>query len=121
VKDKTPARPRHIPARGETADTLKTFADAFAHRRGILMVATFNEGEEVGKRTKQWTITSNDLSIDERCRWSAATSSRHTTTRTVQGRKANRIRRPANPLAIQLPELERSSSPCLKLTQALGR
>jgi putative SOS response-associated peptidase YedK len=41
-------------------DTLKTFADAFAHRRGILMVATFNEGQEVGKRTKQWTVTPND-------------------------------------------------------------
>jgi putative SOS response-associated peptidase YedK len=24
------------------------------------MVATFNEGEEVGKRTKQWTVTPND-------------------------------------------------------------
>jgi putative SOS response-associated peptidase YedK len=48
------------PTRGENVDTLKTFADAFVHRRGILMVATFNEGEEIGKRTKQWTITPND-------------------------------------------------------------
>ena len=55
VNDKTPARPRQIHARGETVDTLKTFADAFAYSRGILMVATFNEAEEVGKRTKQWT------------------------------------------------------------------
>jgi putative SOS response-associated peptidase YedK len=54
VNDKTPARPRQIHARGETVDTLKTFADAFAYSRGILMVATFNEAEEVGKRTKQW-------------------------------------------------------------------
>jgi putative SOS response-associated peptidase YedK len=59
VNDKTPARPRQIHARGETVDTLKTFADAFAYSRGILMVATFNEAEEVGKRTKQWTITPN--------------------------------------------------------------
>jgi putative SOS response-associated peptidase YedK len=60
VNDKTPSQPRHIHARSETVDTLKTFADAFAHRRGILMVATFNEGEEIGKRTQQWTIRPND-------------------------------------------------------------
>jgi hypothetical protein len=33
------------------------FAQAFHEARGILVVATFNEGEEVGKRTKQRTIT----------------------------------------------------------------
>jgi putative SOS response-associated peptidase YedK len=60
VNDKPPSKPRHIHARGETIDTLRTFARAFQETRGILMVATFNEGEEVGKRTKQWTITPND-------------------------------------------------------------
>src|SRR5215475_7662774 len=60
LNDKTPSQPRHIHARGETVDTLKTFAEAFAHRRGLLMVATFNEGEEIGKRTQQWTITPSD-------------------------------------------------------------
>jgi putative SOS response-associated peptidase YedK len=53
-------RPDHIHARAETIDTLPTFADAFAHRRGLLIVKTFNEGEEVGKKTVQHTITPND-------------------------------------------------------------
>jgi putative SOS response-associated peptidase YedK len=57
VNDKTPSKPRHIHARGETIDTLRTFAQAFQEARGILMVATFNEGEEVGSKTKQWVIT----------------------------------------------------------------
>jgi putative SOS response-associated peptidase YedK len=60
VSDRTPSVPRHIHARSETVDRLRTFAQAFHAARGILMVATFNEGEEVGKRTKQWTITPND-------------------------------------------------------------
>jgi hypothetical protein len=46
------------------------------------------------------------FSIDASCRWSAATGNRHTTTKTVQGRRANRTRRPANPLVVRLPELE---------------
>jgi putative SOS response-associated peptidase YedK len=54
------SRPDHIHARAETIDTLPTFADAFAHRRGLLIVKTFNEGEEVGKKTIQHTITPND-------------------------------------------------------------
>lgn len=54
------SRPDHIHARAETVDTLPTFADAFAHRRGLLIVKTFNEGEEVGKKTIQHTITPND-------------------------------------------------------------
>jgi putative SOS response-associated peptidase YedK len=60
VNDKTPAKQRHIHARGETIDTLRTFAQAFQEARGILMVATFNEAEEVGSKTKQWVITPKD-------------------------------------------------------------
>jgi putative SOS response-associated peptidase YedK len=60
VNDKTPSKLRHIHARGETIDTLRTFAQAFQEARGILMVATFNEGEEVGSKTKQWVITPKD-------------------------------------------------------------
>ena len=60
VNDKTPSKPRHIHARSETIDTLRTFAQAFQEARGILMVATFNEGEEVGSKTKQWVITPKD-------------------------------------------------------------
>jgi putative SOS response-associated peptidase YedK len=51
---------RHIHARSETIDTLRTFAQAFQEARGILMVATFNEGEEVGSKTKQWVVTPKD-------------------------------------------------------------
>ncbi len=59
--DATPARPRHIHARSETIDRLPTFAGAFAESRGILMVHTFNEGEELpGGKTKQWVITPNN-------------------------------------------------------------
>lgn len=53
-------RPKQMHARAETIDKLPTFRQAFSGRRGILMVHTFNEGEEVGGRTKQWTITPND-------------------------------------------------------------
>jgi putative SOS response-associated peptidase YedK len=60
VNDKTPSKPRHIHARSETIDTLRTFAQAFQAARGILMVATFNEGEEIGSKTKQWVITPKD-------------------------------------------------------------
>jgi putative SOS response-associated peptidase YedK len=59
--DAAPARPRHMHARAETVDTLPTFAQAFAGARGILMVHTFNEGEELpGGKTRQWVITPND-------------------------------------------------------------
>lgn len=56
----SPARPDHMHARAETIDTRPTFREAFATRRGILPVRTFNEGEEVGKKTRQWTITPRD-------------------------------------------------------------
>lgn len=45
--DKNPARPKHMHARSETIDQLPTFANAFVHGRGILVVRTFNEGEEL--------------------------------------------------------------------------
>jgi putative SOS response-associated peptidase YedK len=60
VNDKTPSKPRHIHARSETIDTLRTFAQAFQEARGVLIVATFNEGEEVGSKTKQWVVTPKD-------------------------------------------------------------
>ncbi|MFM9848915.1 MAG: SOS response-associated peptidase [Hyphomicrobiaceae bacterium] len=59
--DVAPTRPKHMHARSETIDTLPTFKHAFAHARGILMVHTFNEGEELPNgKTKQWMITPND-------------------------------------------------------------
>lgn len=59
--DAAPTRPKHMHARSETIDTLPTFKHAFAHSRAILMVHTFNEGEELPNgKTKQWVITPND-------------------------------------------------------------
>jgi putative SOS response-associated peptidase YedK len=59
--DPTPSRPKHMHARCETIDKLQTFRRAFAEARGILMVHTFNEGEELPNgRTKQWVITPKD-------------------------------------------------------------
>jgi putative SOS response-associated peptidase YedK len=56
-----PGQPKHMHARGETVDRLPTFANAFGQARGILMVRTFNEGEELPNgRTKQWVITPQD-------------------------------------------------------------
>lgn len=61
MDDRNPSRPKHMHARSETVDRLRTFADAFANRRGILMVHTFNEGEELPNgRTKQWVVTPKD-------------------------------------------------------------
>jgi len=59
---KTPIdRPRHMHAKAETVDRLPTFRDAFARARGLAIVRTFNEGEEVSPRkTIQYTITPND-------------------------------------------------------------
>jgi putative SOS response-associated peptidase YedK len=59
-KAANPARPKHMHARAETIDVRPTFADAFAHARGILFVHSFNEGEEVGTKTKQWVISPKD-------------------------------------------------------------
>lgn len=59
--DPAPTRPKHMHARCETLDRLPTFASAFAGARGILMVSTFNEGEELPSgKTRQWTITPQD-------------------------------------------------------------
>lgn len=56
--DADPSRPKHMHARAETIDRLPTFARAFTRARGILMVATFNEGEELANgKTKQWVIS----------------------------------------------------------------
>lgn len=59
--DAAPLRPKHMHARCETIDTKPTFAHAFSHGRGILLVHTFNEGEELPSgKTKQWVITPSD-------------------------------------------------------------
>jgi putative SOS response-associated peptidase YedK len=56
-----PARPKHMHGRAETIDTRPTFATAFRNGRGILMVQSFNEGEELPSgKTKQWVITPKD-------------------------------------------------------------
>jgi putative SOS response-associated peptidase YedK len=54
-------KPDHMHARSETIDSRPTFAESFSERRGILMVDTFNEGEEMpGGKTKQWVIRPKD-------------------------------------------------------------
>lgn len=53
--------PGHIHARSESADRTRRFSDAFAHRRGILVVSTFNEGRDLPNgRTEQHVIVPND-------------------------------------------------------------
>jgi putative SOS response-associated peptidase YedK len=47
--------------RAETIDSLPTFAEAFVHGRGLLIVSTFNEGEEVSPtKTIQHTVMPRD-------------------------------------------------------------
>jgi putative SOS response-associated peptidase YedK len=59
--DPNPSRPKHMHVRAETIDQRRTFAHAFTTSRGILMVHTFNEGEELPNgKTKQWVVTPND-------------------------------------------------------------
>jgi putative SOS response-associated peptidase YedK len=49
---------KHIHARAETIDSKPTFREAFARRRGILPVTSFNEGEEITPtKTRQYVIT----------------------------------------------------------------
>jgi putative SOS response-associated peptidase YedK len=56
-----PGKPDHIHARAETIDSKPTFRDAFRERRGIMLVSTFNEGEEATPtKTIQHTITPRD-------------------------------------------------------------
>jgi len=51
-------RPKHMHARSETIDMLPTFSEAFDGARGIIVVNTFNEAEELPSgKTRQWTIT----------------------------------------------------------------
>jgi putative SOS response-associated peptidase YedK len=53
--------PKHIHARGETVDTLKTFAPSFLDgQRGIVIVRTFNEAPDIPGPTIQQTITPGD-------------------------------------------------------------
>lgn len=52
---------KHIHARAETIDTKRTFRDAFARRRGLLVVHSFNEGKEITPRkTEQHIVTPRD-------------------------------------------------------------
>jgi putative SOS response-associated peptidase YedK len=54
-------RPKHMHGRAETIDVLPTFAEALAHRRGILLTKTFNVGQELPNgKTVQHTITPRD-------------------------------------------------------------
>lgn len=54
-------KPDHMHVRAETIDTRPTFADSFAERRGIVVVESFNEGEEQPNgKTKQWVIRAKD-------------------------------------------------------------
>ncbi len=51
----------HMHARAETIDTRPTFAESFAERRGVVVVSSFNEGEEQPNgKTKQWVIRAKD-------------------------------------------------------------
>jgi putative SOS response-associated peptidase YedK len=55
------ARPDHIHARAESIDERPTFRDAFARRRGILVVQSFNAGQPVTtSKTLQHVITPDD-------------------------------------------------------------
>ena len=52
---------KHIHARAETIDTLPTFREAFAQRRGLVAVSTFNEAKEITpSRREQQVITPKD-------------------------------------------------------------
>jgi putative SOS response-associated peptidase YedK len=54
-------KPDHMHARSETVDSRPTFVDAFAERRGLLLVHSFNEGEELpAGKTKQWVFSPKD-------------------------------------------------------------
>jgi putative SOS response-associated peptidase YedK len=54
-------RPDPIHARSETIDEKGAFRGAFLDgQRGIVVMRTFNEGEDVGSQTVQWTIDPGD-------------------------------------------------------------
>jgi putative SOS response-associated peptidase YedK len=49
---------KHIHARAETIDVKPTFREAFFHRRGLVVVNTFNEGKEITPtKTEQYVVT----------------------------------------------------------------
>jgi len=52
---------KFIHARAETIDEKPTFRDAFGKRRGLVIVETFNEGEEITPtKTRQYIVSPND-------------------------------------------------------------
>ncbi len=52
---------KFIHARAETIDEKPTYRDAFFQRRGLVVVSSFNEGEEITPtKTAQYIITPND-------------------------------------------------------------
>jgi len=58
--DPRDAKP-HIHARAESIDVKPTFRDAFARRRGLIFVSSFNEGEEVSAtKTVQYVLMPAD-------------------------------------------------------------
>lgn len=58
--DAAKAKP-HIHARAETIDSKPAFREAFAKRRGLLVVSTFNEGREVTPtKTEQYVLSPCD-------------------------------------------------------------
>jgi putative SOS response-associated peptidase YedK len=60
VKDPRTVKP-FIHARAETIDVKPTFRAAFASRRGIVAVTTFNEGREITPtKTEQYVLTPQD-------------------------------------------------------------
>jgi putative SOS response-associated peptidase YedK len=51
----------HMHARGETVDSTMRFSEAFAERRGILMVETFNVKKTLeNEKTEQWVVCPKD-------------------------------------------------------------
>ena len=52
---------KFIHARAETIDSKPTYRDAFAKRRGLIAVETFNEGEEISpSKTIQYVVSPKD-------------------------------------------------------------
>ncbi|MDP3494181.1 MAG: SOS response-associated peptidase family protein [Hyphomonadaceae bacterium] len=57
----TSFKPDHMHARAETIDSRPMFMESFAERRAIVLVETFNEGEELPNgKTRQWVIRPKD-------------------------------------------------------------
>ncbi len=57
----TSFKPDHMHARSETIDTRPMFMESFAERRAIVLVDTFNEGEQLPSgKTRQWVIRPKD-------------------------------------------------------------